>query len=134
MNILALDIGTKKIGAALGSSFTKSPRPLAPLLDRSRHYHDLSKLITTWQIQKVILGDPGYRESNSTLLAYIEQIRSFFKEQYPNILVLSWSEEGSSQEANSVCKSSRGAGYSRDSIAATLILENYFYFSQFDPI
>lgn len=130
MNILALDVGTKKIGVALGSLISTSARPLSPLLDVQKHFQELSQLIRSWQIQRVVLGHPGHRNTNQPVLEYLVRIQEYLQKAHPSVSVVFWSEEGSSQEATSVCKTLRGGKHSRDSIAATLILENYLYFSK----
>ncbi|NBV27727.1 Holliday junction resolvase RuvX [bacterium] len=122
MNILGLDFGTKKIGISLGSSISRTARPLTILSVNDQLQTTLTSLIETWRIQRIVLGDPGDYPNNKNLNDSIDLFIKNILTPY-NITIIRWTEEGSSQEAQSLLKEYPAA--SRDAIAAMLVLQSY---------
>ena len=122
MNVLGIDYGTRKIGIALGSSITKTARPLSLLPVDNTVQESLKKLLTTWRVQKIVLGHPGDDPRNTALL---ESLNDFKKNSLDplGIPIDFWTEQGSSQEAQMLM--SDYPNTSRDAIAAMLVLQSY---------
>ena len=122
MNVLGIDYGTRKIGIALGSSITKTARPLLLLPVDNTVQESVKKLLTTWRVQKIVLGHPGDDPRNTALL---ESLNDFKKNSLDplGIPIDFWTEQGSSQEAQMLM--SDYPNTSRDAIAAMLVLQSY---------
>lgn len=60
MTIIAFDFGTKSIGAAIGESITRVPRPLCAFKaqDGIPNWAEIEKVIKEWQPAKLIVGLP----------------------------------------------------------------------------
>lgn len=58
--VIAFDFGTKNIGAAIGESITRSPRPLCAFKakDGIPNWNQIEKIIKDWQPQQLIVGLP----------------------------------------------------------------------------
>lgn len=122
MNILGLDFGTKKIGIALGSTISRTARPLITVEVGPSLEHTLSKLITTWRIKRIVLGHPGDHPNNQVLLAALELFKTTLLDPM-QLPIDSWSEQGSTQEAQLLLRDY--PSISRDALAAMLILQSY---------
>ena len=57
---LGFDFGMKRIGVALGNSFTESARPLLTLAakDGIPDWNQIESLIKTWNVSEIIVGMP----------------------------------------------------------------------------
>ncbi len=131
MNYLALDVGLRKMGMAVGSHIIRQARPLPLIASSAQHIPQILLQVKKWQIGSILIGDPGQREENKPLLDYIH----FLKEQIqkrvlPSCSIFAWSEQGSSQEAKVLQRTLKKYEYATDSLAAMLILQSYFDFSQ----
>lgn len=128
MNYLALDVGTRKIGMAVGSLYIQKANPLPLSSDPQYHVRDILKQVKDWQVRHIIVGDPGQREENQKLIEYIALLKEQIQKNAPySIHIEDWTEQGSSQEARQIQKSCKKIKDSTDSLAAALILESYFY-------
>ena len=135
LTALAFDYGTKKIGVAVGQSITQTASPLAiiPARDGIPDWGTIEKLIEEWQPGAFIVGMPfnmDGSENNMTIRAqkFLQRLSGRF-----NIPCYSIDERLSSREAKDVRKDmaeAHGKVYKKrdaiDSIAAQLILENWF--------
>jgi putative Holliday junction resolvase len=129
MNYLGLDIGRRKIGVAVGSSLIKQARPLGLIESQEQHLPSICAYVSQWQIDTIVIGDPGSREENQPLLTYIFELKEKLQSLCPSCQLVDWSEQGSSQEAKMLQKSSKNYQHSTDALAAMLILQGYFDFS-----
>lgn len=122
MNILCLDVGHKKIGVAIASTFIAQARPLGLIEVHLGWQRQLQGVIKQWQIQCVLLGDPGQRSENKAVQEILSTIETQF-EQLPDITVQRWPEDYSSQEAR--LEQDSYPEQSLDAIAAMLVLQAY---------
>jgi len=131
MNYLSLDVGMRKMGMAVGSSVIREARPLPLVAAANRHIPEILLQVKKWQIKKILIGDPGQREENQRLLDYIQALKTELLPLLPNgCEIFDWTEQGSSQEAKSLQRETKRFEYATDSLAAMLILQSYFDFSQ----
>jgi len=135
LTALAFDYGTKKIGVAIGQSITQTASPLAiiPARDGIPDWNIIEKLIKEWQPNVFIVGMPfnmDGSENKMTVRAqkFVQRLTGRF-----NIPCYSIDERLSSREAKEIRKDmaeAHGKPYKDsdpiDSIAAQLILENWF--------
>jgi putative Holliday junction resolvase len=122
MNILGLDFGTKKIGVSLGSSITKSARPLTTFLVEKTLFEKIKSLIVLWRIKLIIIGDPGDFPNNENINQALNNFETTLLKQ-TIIPIQRWTEQGTSQEAQMLLQSY--PGHSRDALAAMLLLTSY---------
>jgi putative Holliday junction resolvase len=124
MNLLGIDLGTKKLGLSLGSSLSGETRPLMMVSYKSDEFvlNQIKKLCIEWRVQKIIVGDPGIFENNKAINEFLKKFEEtvLMKMQIP---FERWSEQGTSQEAQSLMRDY--PLQSRDSIAAMLMLSSY---------
>jgi len=131
MNILALDIGTKRIGVAKASTTLKIANPVTTI-NRTNLKDDLKlikSLIDEFSIGKIILGLPktlSGREEHSA-----RYVRKFGNEIITklDIEVDYWDERFSSVSAEKILIQGNISRQKRkgkvDLVAATIILQNY---------
>jgi putative Holliday junction resolvase len=133
MTLLAFDVGSKRIGVALGSSYTGA-RPLAVVLREPEHllWQQCLKLIKDWGAQQLIVGLPLTLDGH--MQAISELARSFAVElqQRSGLPVIEWDERFSSKNADRRFAELRAAGVMRrkdaalqDAMAAAMILEDF---------
>ncbi len=130
MNILALDIGTKRIGVAR-SGFIKIATPVK-IIHRTNLEDDLeeiSKLVKTYSIDKILLGLPLTLEGKEEHSAnYVKKMGKKI-EEYTKIEVIYFDERFSSVSAEQVLIKANVSRQKRkknvDKLAATIILQNY---------
>ncbi len=131
MNYLALDVGMRKMGMAVGSDLIRQARPLPLVPSADQHIPQILLQLKKWQIQTILIGDPGQREENQPLLDYIAILKAELSQKIPaSCCLISWTEQGSSQEAKRLQKDLKKYEHATDSLAAMLILQGYFDFSQ----
>ncbi len=132
---LGFDYGTKKIGVAVGQSITQTASPLAvlPARDGIPDWDTITRMVEQWQPDAFIVGMPfnmDGSENQMTMKAqkFLQRLSGRF-----NIPCYSMDERLSSKEAKDIKKNMAVAhGKNRtgktniDSIAAQLILENWF--------
>ncbi len=131
MNILALDIGTKRIGVAKASTTLKIANPVTTI-NRTNLKDDLKiikSLIDEFSIGKVILGLPktlSGREEHSA--RYVRKFGNEISSKL-NIEIDYWDERFSSISAEKILIQGNVSRQKRkgkvDIIAATIILQNY---------
>jgi len=131
MNILSLDIGTKRIGIAKGNSRFKIANPLTTL-NRTNLKNDLifiKNIILENNIELIILGLPmtlSGKEEHSA-----RYVRKFAKDiqKVIDISIEFWDERFSSVSAERVLIKGNVSRQNRkgkvDKVAATIILQNY---------
>ncbi len=135
LTALAFDYGTKKIGVAVGQNITQTASPLAviPAQDGIPDWNIIEQLIKEWQPSIFVVGMPfnmDGTENQMTLRAqkFLQRLNGRF-----NIPCYSVDERLSSREAKDIRRNmaeAHGKTYKDrdaiDSIAAQLILENWF--------
>lgn len=135
LTALAFDYGTKKIGVAVGQSITQTASPLAVLTaqDGVPDWDIIEKLIKEWQPGAFIVGMPFNMDGSESAMTvraqkFLQRLSGRF-----NIPCYSIDERLSSREAKDIRKNmaeAHGKTYNSrdaiDSIAAQLILENWF--------
>lgn len=122
MNILALDVGVKKIGVAIASTVVGQARPLGLIEVKDGFSRQILGVLKQWQIACVVIGDPGNRTENQAVQRKISEIESILN-NYPQLKIAKWPEDYSSQEAR--MEQERYPDQSIDAIAATLVLQSY---------
>lgn len=122
MNILCLDIGVKKIGVAIASSLINQARPLGLLEVHQGWERQLLGVVKQWQIQVVVIGDPGERPENKNVQMKITTVEALLK-TVAGLDVVRWPEDYSSQEAR--LEQQNHPEQSIDAIAAMLVLQAY---------
>ena len=135
LTALAFDYGTKKIGVAVGQSITQTASPLAvlPARDGVPDWDTIEKLVKEWQPDVFIVGMPFNMDgSNNNMTARTQKFLQRLNGRF-NIPCYSIDERLSSREAKDIRKNmaeAHGKAYNErdviDSIAAQLILENWF--------
>lgn len=124
---LALDVGDKRIGAAMTNSIARLPQPLTTLNVDENIMNQISDLIKANQISELIIGLP--RGLNGQETEQTKKIRKFNDEisSILNIPIFLIDEAGTSVQAKEELESRKKA-YSKsdvDSLAASYILEDY---------
>jgi putative Holliday junction resolvase len=90
--VLALDVGTKRIGVAVGDTRFRIPRVLPALANDADLWENLAKLIQQEQADVLVLGRP--RNNNGEPTAQTHKIEQFADELKQHIqLPLAWSDE-----------------------------------------
>lgn len=125
--ILALDLGQKKIGLAIGSSFGLSSTPLMVLENNPDLLPKLSKVITDNQIDLIIIGRPRNIDGSNT--DQTVKIIAMGKELMEKLKIKNYLFEDeflSSKRANEIISQSKKYRASdEDMVAASLILDDY---------
>lgn len=126
-NILALDIGLKRIGIA--KSIQSIPIPLPPILRKNRNQaaKEVSQVICDSKIQTLIIGLPQESESSAEMERRIKHFVSLL--EIPNNIKIHFIDESFSsfealQRMQGSKKSKKKDG-SLDSLAAMIILERF---------
>ena len=131
-NILCFDFGEKRIGVALGNSFTKIAHPLLTIESQinTERFKIIENLLKKWNSDFVVVGIPlndDGSENKLTKLArkFADKIHNKF-----NLPVFSIDERFTSLEAESILRE-RGIKIRKnkelvDQIAAKIISESYF--------
>lgn len=122
MNILALDVGVKKIGVAIGSTIIGQARPLGLLEVKNDFARQLLGMLKQWQITCIVIGDPGSRPENQAVQRKITEIEAILGQNL-QLKITKWPEDYSSQEAR--MEQERYPDQTIDAIAATLVLQSY---------
>lgn len=134
-NILAIDLGKKRVGLAIASSLARLPRPLGTLPNSAQLIDQLTRIINQEAIGVIVLGWPRNLNSQDT-----EQTRytAAFHDQLAARLQLPihlQDEALTSRQAEAEL-SARGKPYDKpdiDALAAVYILE-YFLSEQREAV
>ena len=122
--VLAFDFGLKRIGVAVGEAEMKSAHPLGA----ARSFTDIEKLVKEWRPARLVVGLPVAEKGAHPLARRVERFARQLEGRYrlPVALV---DERFTSAEAESRLKEAGTRSPVKknvDSIAAQLILEQYF--------
>jgi putative Holliday junction resolvase len=126
-NILALDVGERRIGVAVAGSEAKLARPLTTLLNTDKFFDELAKIVQQEDIGRLVVGLPRGLEGQTT--AQTETVQGFAKELENRLsLPVHLQDEAlTSVQAEAELKQRRKPSVKGDidALAATLILEDY---------
>ncbi len=124
-NILALDVGEKRIGVAIANTEARLPAPLMTLPHVPSIVSDIQQLISTHDVSMVIVGLPRNMSGEDT--AQTAYVRRFVDELQLTTPYLYQDEALTSRKAEEELRA-RGKPYAKgdvDALAATYILEDY---------
>lgn len=77
-NIIALDVGEKRVGVALANTVARLPHPLTTLVRDTNFWDALAGVLGEHQPETVVVGLPRNLEGNDTLQT--QETRSFVRE------------------------------------------------------
>lgn len=126
-NILALDVGTVRIGLAIASAETRLPRPLVTLANSEDFSEELTGLINNEAVTCLVIGLPrGLDGQETSQTAYVRK----FAEDINKLVTLPiyFQDEALSSARAKTELQARNKPYAKgdvDSLAATFILEDY---------
>jgi putative Holliday junction resolvase len=119
--ILALDFGLKRIGVAVGEPELRTAHPLPPIA--APGFDDIGKLLAEWRPAQIVVGLPVAEEGEHPLAKKVERFARQLEGRF-RLPVARVDERFSSVEAESRLRGAKNK--SIDSVAAQLILEQYF--------
>lgn len=131
MRIMALDIGTKRIGVALSDALKITSQPFTTIEYKSHNaaFGQIGEIIEKKEVSRVIAGLPLNKDGEFT--PKTREIEGFIKklEKFLNISIVRVDERYSSQDAEAHMRS-MGKKPSKnkadiDKIAAAMILKEY---------
>ena len=131
--LLGFDLGSHRIGVAIGQELTRSARPLTTIQrkNRSADFGQIHSLISEWGAEAAVVGIPlqmdgEEQEMSRRARKFCNQLRGRF-----HLPVYEVDERLTSVEAESIIRSNKG--YHRpteerdvDAVAATRILQSWF--------
>jgi putative Holliday junction resolvase len=122
MTLMAIDLGLKRTGIAVGNRITETAEPLTTLQagDKASRLVQVTALVRQWQPQALIVGRPCHPDGNAHDMTRSAEKFARQLAQALKLPVAMVDERYTSTEAESL-----GAA-DVDSMAACLILERYF--------
>ena len=126
-NIIALDVGERRIGVAIANSLARLPHPLLTIDRKTDYWQQLKTILRDEQVAKIIVGLPRSREGQET--AQTAATRNFIAElgQHFDLPIELQDEALTSVKAETEL-GKKGKTYTKadvDALAATYILEDY---------
>lgn len=120
--VLAFDFGLKRIGVAVGEPELRTAHPLPAVMQFSQ----VEKLVTEWKPGQLVVGLPTHADGRAH--AMTRQAEDFARrlERRFKLPVTRVDERFSSVEAESRLRGTRAKKTQIDSVAAQLLLEQYF--------
>lgn len=126
-SVLALDVGSKRVGLAVASMEARLPRPLTTLLRGENFFKELKEVIRQEAVTDLIVGLPRGLDGQSTeQTAEIERFSAQLQAEI-DLPVHFQDEAVTSKQAEDELQS-RGKTYEKsdiDALAATYILEDW---------
>jgi len=126
--ILGLDVGDVRIGIAVGNTVTRLPSPLTTLPNNAETLNHLRQLIQQHHVEVLVVGLPRNLSGNDTTQTV--KSRNFAKKLHQELnLPVYLNDEALSSKRAEAELLRRGKPFKPeeiDSLAATLILEDYF--------
>jgi len=120
--VLAFDFGLKRIGVAVGEAELGTAHPLAPIA--APGFDSISRLISEWRPSRLVVGLPVAANGVHPLAKRVERFARQLEGRY-HLPVARVDERFSSVEAESRLRGVKRK--SVDSVAAQLLLEQYFH-------
>jgi putative Holliday junction resolvase len=124
-NLLALDVGERKIGVARANSIARIAEPLVTLPNSQSFASELTKLINEHDASLLIVGLP--RGMNGQETAQTQYVRDFMNQLSVPVEYVFQDEALTSVNAEAQLKQS-GKAYTKediDAVAASIILSDY---------
>lgn len=126
-NILALDVGGKRVGVAIASLIARLPRPLITLENNDTFIPALTDIIEVENVGAIVVGFPRglqgqHTEQTAIIEAFTAQLRQHFA------MPIRFQDEAVTSKHAEAELEGRGKDYDRgdiDSLAATYILEDF---------
>jgi len=131
--VMALDIGTKRIGVALSDPLLISAQPLKTINSKTA-LSELESLSREYKVYKIIVGLPLelnglIGEQAKSILAFVDKLAAALSAAQLDIEIKTLDERLSSKAAERVVIDSSLKGKARheavDKVAAAIILEQY---------
>jgi putative Holliday junction resolvase len=127
--LLGFDYGTKRIGVAVGQDITRSVTPLTTLHSQNDKpdWDAISKLITEWQPDRLVVGLPLHLDGSvQALTERAQRFGNQLKGRY-NLPVEMVDERLTSHEAETelVTRKGKSTKADIDALAAALILQSW---------
>ena len=127
--LLGFDYGTKRIGVAVGQDITRTVTPLTTLHSQNNKpdWDAISKLITEWQPDRLVVGLPLHLDGSvQALTESVQRFGNQLKGRY-NLPVEMVDERLTSHEAETELAARGGetAKADIDALAAALILQSW---------
>jgi putative holliday junction resolvase len=124
--VLAFDFGLKRIGVAVGEPALGTAHPLGALAGGASAFPAIGKLIDEWKPAELVVGVPlaangSAHEMTRRAERFARRLEGRFR-----LPVARVDERFSSVEAESRLRGTRHAKAAVDSVAAQLLLEQYF--------
>jgi putative Holliday junction resolvase len=120
--ILAFDFGLKRIGVAVGEPELGTAHPLPAVSS----FENIQSLITEWQPAALVVGLPTSTQGEAHAMTKHAEVFARRLEKRFKLPVARVDERYTSVEAESRLKGTRPKKAEIDSVAAQLILEQYF--------
>ena len=119
--IIAFDFGLKRIGVAVGEPELRTAHPLPPIA--APGFDSIGKLLAEWRPAQLVVGLPVAEQGEHPLAKKVERFARQLEGRF-RVPVARVDERFTSVEAESRLRGSKHK--SIDSVAAQLILEQYF--------
>jgi len=128
-NLLALDVGERRVGVALALAASRLPRPLTVLGNDSDIFEEIEKLVQTHEVGTIVVGWPRNLSGQAT--AQTHQTQKFVDELASRLQlpIHTQDEAVTSRQAEAELRA-RGRPYAKgdiDALAATYILEDFLH-------
>lgn len=130
-HILALDVGSKRIGVAIANSVARIARPLTTLIAESDVDQQLQQLIETENIEAFVVGLPRGLDGQET--AQTASVRQFVNSLQHFGLPIHFQDEALTSRKAEAELEGRGKPYAKgdiDALAATFILDDFLITTQ----
>lgn len=128
MKLIALDVGTKRIGVAKADSKVRIAIPYNTIEVNGEEFQKLSSLARAWDIDNFVIGMPRSNEGNETKQSlYVRKFAKELKRQIPSAKICFQDESLTSVEAKNRLKNRKKAAKKGDvdSEAAAIILQDF---------
>lgn len=127
---LGIDFGTKRIGLAIGQTFTQTATPLMTLISNTPlFWKTFTEIVQTWSPKGFVVGlalqpDGSPSPISESALQFGRHLSKRF--ELPIFFI---EERLTSVEARQILKENRNLlkQYDKDSLAAAIILESWFH-------
>lgn len=126
-HLLALDVGSKRIGVAIADAQTPFARPLTTLDQSAEVVADITDLVRQYQVAVVVVGLPRNLQGEPT--KQTKAVEDFAASLGGYLSVpIAWQDEALTSVKAEDELAARGKAYNKsdvDALAATYILEDY---------
>jgi putative Holliday junction resolvase len=126
-NILALDVGSARIGVAIAHSVARLPRPLTTLTNSDAVFDELRQLIASEEVGQIVVGLPRNLSGDATAQTGVAEAFADQVARLTGLPTTMQDEALTSVKAEKELKA-RGKAYAKgdvDALAATYILDDY---------